>query len=110
MYDSQRDSSTESAPGCFYWMIWLIWMAVTVITFMLGESLRQFIVGFINPQATELPRVLSLEGNVTLTGLGGIDIAAQLAGGLAMGLVIAIGQALVLYPFLKMEGALEWVA
>ena len=109
MYDIDRDSFTQSAPGCFYWMIGLLWVAVTVVTFILGESLRQFIVGLINPQAAELPRVLSLEGTITMTGLGGLEIAAELVGGLAMGLVIAIGQALVLYPFLKMEGALEWV-
>lgn len=110
MYDSQRDSSTETAPGCFYWLIWLLWAAVTVVTFLLGESLRQFVVGLINPQAAELPRVLSLEGRIGQTGLGALEIAAELAGGLASGLVIAAGQAALLYPFIRMEGALEWVA
>ncbi|HKP51456.1 MAG TPA: hypothetical protein VJ183_02270 [Chloroflexia bacterium] len=110
MYEIERDAYAESGPGCLYQLIALAWVLVTVAAFVLGESLRGIVVGFLAPNTSELPRVLSVEGQVWMGGFAPLQILAEFAGGLASGAVIAVGQGLVLFPFLKLAGALEWAA
>jgi hypothetical protein len=110
MYEAEHDAYAESGPGCLYWGVWLAWVLVTTATFWFGESLREFVVGLFTSNAAGVPRVLSIEGRVGLGGMEPLQILPELAGGLASGAVIAVGQGLVLFPFLKLAGALEWAA
>src|SRR5207249_9345373 len=110
MYVQERDAYTEAyrgAHGCVFWAIWLVWVAVTYAGFTLGESLGQVEERIFAPQILELPRTLSLEGYI---GVGGPSyLPAALAGGLVAGLVLGIAQGLVLLPFLRLRGTIEWV-
>ncbi len=106
MYIGERDAYADSAPGCFYWMVGLGWLVANIVGALLGESLRQIVVGFFSPQMMELPRAVSIEGHIAVADT--LQILPEIFGGLASGLVIAIAQAAVLFPFLKLEGALEW--
>lgn len=110
MYEAEHDTFSDNAPGCLFWGVWLIWVIVNIVAFLLGESLRQAVISFFNPQVAELPRALSLEGRVNVNPTGSLQILPEVLGALADGAVIAVGQALVLYPFLKLAGALEWAA
>jgi hypothetical protein len=106
MYEAEHDIYADSAPGCLYWAVWLVWVIANVLAFIFGESLRQAVISLFNPQVAELPRALSLEGRVATT--GSFDLLPEIAGALASGVVVALGQALVLFPFFKLTGALEW--
>jgi hypothetical protein len=108
MFEAEHDSYAENAPGCFYWAVWVAWVAANVVAFLLGESLREAVISLINPQVADLPRALSLEGRVAVT--GSPEILSEVLGAVASGAVIAVGQSLVLFPFLKLAGALEWAA
>ena len=110
MYESERDAYAEGGPGCLYWAIALAWVLVTAAGFVLGESLRGMVVDLFTPNASSVPRVLSIEGQVRLGGIQPLQIMPELLGGLAAGVVMAVGQGLVLFPFLKLAGALEWAA
>ena len=108
MYLAERDTYAESASGCFYWAVWLAWIVANVAGFFFGEQLRQIVVGIFTPQFMELPRAVSVEGHIANAGT--LQIVPEIFGGLASGLVIAVAQAAVLFPFLKLAGALEWTA
>jgi hypothetical protein len=108
MFEDEQDIHAEAGPGCVYWLVWLAWVLANVAAFQLGESLREGVISLFNPQVAQLPRALSLEGRVAAS--SSLQIVPELLGALASGLVIAIGQALVLFPFFKLSGALEWAA
>src|SRR5438045_9199738 len=109
MYIQDRDAYADAyrgAPGFVFWAIWLVWVVISYTGFALGESLGQFEERIFAPQILELPRTLSLEGYI---GAGGPShLLAALAGGLVAGLVLGIGQGLVLLPFLRIAGAGAW--
>ena len=108
MYVAEHDTYAENAPGCFYWAVWLVWVATNIVVFLLGENLREAVINLFNPQAVDLPRALSLEGRIATT--SSLQILPEVLGAVASGAVVAVGQALVLFPFLKLAGALEWAA
>jgi len=110
MYVQEHDPYTEAyrgAPGVVFWAIWLVWVVVTYIGFTLGETLGQMVERIFAPQMLNLPRAVSLEGYVAAGGPSYLLVA--LGSGLVAGLVLGIGQGLVLLPFLKLRGTIEWV-
>ncbi|HEY0069264.1 MAG TPA: hypothetical protein VGE04_04765, partial [Chloroflexia bacterium] len=111
MHIAERDAYAEAhrgPSGCALWLVWLAWVLVSFFTFTLGESLGKGVESLLAPEITALPRALSIEQPVEAG--GPFNLFASLAGGLVAGVVLAVGQGLVLLPFLKVAGALEWVA
>jgi hypothetical protein len=110
MYVQERDAYTEEyrgAPGVVFWGIWVVWVVVTYLGFTVGETLGQMEERVFAPQILELPRALSIEGYF---GAGGSsNLLAALSGGLVAGFVLGIGQGLILFPFLRLAGTIEWV-
>ncbi|HVF99193.1 MAG TPA: hypothetical protein VND68_05095 [Chloroflexia bacterium] len=110
MYIAERDAYAEAhrgPSGCAMWLVWLAWVVVSVFTFTLGESLGRAVENLLAPEMMGLRRALSIEQRVAAG--GSLNLFASMAGGLVAGVVFAVGQGLVLLPFLKVAGALEWV-
>ncbi len=103
MLDIERPSSR---PFYVTMGIWLGWFAASMVGYLggewLGEAIESVIIG---PDAT---RVLSLEGRVELA--EPFDYLAAGIGGLVAGVVLGAAQGLVLLPYLKRQGVLEWIA
>jgi hypothetical protein len=111
MYEQERDAFAEThraVPGCIFWAVWLLWVVANVLAFTVGESLGSGVSRYLAPGVPDAQVAITLEGRVEA--LGPIELVPILAGALVTGAVIAIGQGLVLLPFLKLVGVLEWTA
>src|SRR3954469_17812456 len=107
MYDQERDvyaDTYQSARGIVYLAIWLVWVVVTYLGFTFGESLGQIEEQIFAPDMLGLPRALSVEGYIGVG--GGSHLLVALGSGFMAGLVLGIGQGLVLWPFVRLAGAL----
>lgn len=90
------------------WLVWLVWVLVSYLTFTLGESLGKAVEGVLAPEIATLPRALSIKQPVEAG--SSLNLFASLVGGLVAGAIFGLGQGIVLLPFLKLRGALAWVA
>jgi hypothetical protein len=111
MYDEERDAYADAhrgAPGCIFALIWFVWVVVNVVAFTLGDALGQSVRYAIAPELATATNTITLEGRVEAT--GPLNPVAMLAGALTTGAIIGIAQGLVLLPFMKLFGALEWTA
>src|SRR5215210_72088 len=103
MLDIER---TTSKPAYITIGLWLAWFAASMVGYLGGEWLGEVIESaIIGPDA---PRLLSIEGKVELA--QPFDYLAAGIGGLVAGVVLGLAQGLVLLPYLKRQGVLEWVA
>lgn len=100
--------SLNKAPGCLLWAVALLWVVVNVAAAWLGDLLRLGVVGFFSPAAVDAPGALSIQGHIEA--MGGLQILPELAGGIAAAAVLALAQGIVLVPFLKATGIVEWTA
>src|SRR5262245_14091525 len=109
MYEQQRDEyASHRGTGCFLGLIWLGWVLATVVGFLVGEWLGEAVQNFFFPPAVDAPRLLSLEGNIQAA--GALQYFSSFIGGLVAGAVLGVAQGLILLPFLKGAGFVEWVA
>jgi hypothetical protein len=104
----ERDEYMEgqqNAPAWFFLLIWLGWVAVTIAGYLAGQWLSENIASvFVGDTAS---RVLSIEGRVQAAGVAGYAVA--LIGGAVAGGVLGLAQGLLLLPFLKRAGTVEWI-
>jgi hypothetical protein len=110
MYVQERDAYYEAhhgAPGYVYWALWLAWLVVNIVAFIVSESLGQGVQTSLFPPDPSSARLLSLEGHVVSDGV--VQYGSAVIGGLVAGAVLGILQGVVLLPFLKLAGMLEWV-
>lgn len=102
MLDLER---TSSRSGCLTTAIWFGWVAVSMIGYLggewLGEAVETFILG------PDVPRLLSIEGRVELA--QPLSYLVSAIGGLVAGVVLGLAQGLLLLPYLKTRGMVEWV-
>ncbi len=87
MYVAERNEYVEHQEAGF--LFWLMWVAATTIGAFAGHYLE------------------NLTRNIQLP--GAFDILSVAAGGAVAGVVIGLAQALVLMPYLKRRGAIEWL-
>ncbi len=106
---NQQDEYMETqqnAPLWFFILVWLGWVIITIAGYLVGQWLSQGIAaGFLGDTAAR--RVLSIEGNVQAAGAVGYAVA--LLTGLIQGVALGVAQGLFLLPFLRREGAVEWL-
>jgi hypothetical protein len=111
MYDEERDAYADAhrgAPGCIFALIWFVWVVVNVVAFTAGDALGQSVRYALAPELATATNTITLEGRVEAT--GPLLLVPMLAGALTTGAVIGIAQGLVLLPFMKLLGTLEWTA
>ncbi|MEO6458090.1 MAG: hypothetical protein ABIO92_07420 [Chloroflexia bacterium] len=87
MYVAERNEYVERQEAGF--LFWLMFIAATTLGAFVGHYLEDLI------RIVQLP--------------GAFDILSIAAGGAVAGAVIGLAQALVLMPYLKRQGALEWL-
>lgn len=104
-YDEFREAE-QNAPVWFFILVWLGWVIVTIAGYLAGKWLAESVAGMITGDTAR--RVLSIEGHIVDAGAS--SYVAALLGGAFAGLALGLAQALVLLPFLKMAGAVEWLA
>ncbi len=110
MYVQERGAYYEAhrgAPGYVFWALWLVWVLVNIVAFLVSESLGQSVQAILFPPEPLSPRLLSLEGLVISDGV--LQYGSAVIGGLVAGVTLGVIQGVVLLPFLKMGGLLEWV-
>ncbi|HEX8228803.1 MAG TPA: hypothetical protein VF826_05750 [Chloroflexia bacterium] len=104
-YDEYARS--HNAPsGCVIWLAWLGWALATFIAFTLGDFLGKGVEALLAPEAEGARRALSIAQPVDSG--ASLNLLAAIAGGLVAGVVLAVCQGLVLLPFMKRSGVLEW--
>ncbi|MDQ3930945.1 MAG: hypothetical protein M3328_17600 [Chloroflexota bacterium] len=96
----------NSPSGCVFWLAWLGWAVATFIAFILGDILGKSVEAMLAPEAAGVPRALSIAQPVDAG--ASLNLLAAIAGGLVAGVVLAVCQCLVLLPFMKRSGILEW--
>lgn len=92
--------------GCMFWVAWLAWAAATFFAFIVGDTLGKSVEAMLAPETVGLPRALSIAQAVDAG--ASLNLFAAVSGGLVAGVVLAVGQGLVLLPFMKRAGVLEW--
>jgi hypothetical protein len=102
MLDSERTSSGPSGSGC---LLVAMWFAASMVGYLAGEWLGEAIESVL--LGADAPRLLSIEGHVELA--EPLGYIASGVGGLVAGVVLGVAQGLVLLPYFKTTGLLEWV-
>ena len=107
MQTIDRDAYSETrrrGAGCLYGLLWLV---VTGVAFFISDSLGEIVETSLSDPNTAASRLLSIEGRIEAATPA--KYLAVILGGLIAGAVLGIGQGLVLLPYLKLKGMLEWV-
>jgi len=99
-------ASQQNAPSWFFMLIWLGWVALTAAGYYGGRWIAESAADFLTGSSTAAG-LLSIEGTVRDSGIAGFFLA--LVGGAVAGLVLGIAQGILLLPFIKISGALEWL-
>lgn len=102
MLDLERRTSR---PAHITIGVWFAWVVASMIGYLLGEWLGEAIEALIiGPDA---PRLLSVEGRVEMA--QPLGYVGSILGGVVAGVVLGAAQGLVLLPYIKMRGMLEWI-
>lgn len=96
----------QNAPLWFFILVWLGWVLVTVAGYLAGQWLSERVAAGLAGD-TAARRVLSIEGRVEA--MDAIGYAVALLSGVISGVTLGLAQGLLLLPFLKGAGAVEWV-
>jgi hypothetical protein len=97
----------SAAQGCVFYLIWLAWVVVNVIAYLIAGGVGEAIETAIAQPGSDAERLLSIEGRVEQADL--LVFLAAVVAGIVAGVIIGIAQGLVLFPYLKMKGVLEWI-
>jgi hypothetical protein len=110
MYEMERDAYTEAhrgGSGILYCGLWLLWVVVNIVAFGISESLGEAVEAFIVQAEPATTQLLSLDRTMHVTDWNGY--IAAVVGGIVAGVVLGAGQGLILAPYLKWKGFLEWL-
>lgn len=99
-------ASQQNAPSWVFMLIWLGWVALTATGYFGGRWIAESAADFLTGVGTAT-RLFSIEGTLRDSGFGGFFVA--LVSGAIAGLVLGIAQGILLLPFIKISGALEWL-
>ncbi len=97
----------QTPSGCVFWFTRLAWTLATFIAFILGDVLGKGVEAMLAPEAAGVRRAMSIAQPVDAG--ASLNLLAAISGGLVAGVVLAVLQGLVLWPFMKRSGVLEWV-
>lgn len=104
-HDDYLDSQ-QNAPSWFFFFIWLGWIIVTIAGYLAGQWLAENTATTLL-SGTTTTHVLTIQGSAQEAGIEGY-IAAFL-GGILSGAALGATQGLLLLPFMKVAGTIEWV-
>ncbi|HEX8598417.1 MAG TPA: hypothetical protein VF952_07865 [Chloroflexia bacterium] len=98
----------QSPSGCVFWFTRLGWAFATFIAFTLGDVLGKAVEALLAPETAGagVRRAMSIAQPVDAG--ASLNLLAAIPGGLVAGVVLAVCQCLVLLPFMKRSGILEW--